>query len=186
MSDTDVFKIYKKCWNGALVWPQNDLPPPIKDQKSKQLSIYTIPDTKPGILTVNNYCDYPLHYVHLGGAGGQGVLAAKDTFETPLTGTVFKASKSANLEKVVLAEYNVDAKTGQLWYNWSLIECLGVTNGQKNSDTSLCAGFEAGLQLGNKQHFSYQCKPGTWCDDQAYFYQVSGLLRCRGRWQLIV
>jgi hypothetical protein len=178
MSDAEVMAIYQTCWPGKLVWPQNDLPTPAKDQAAKQLQIYSPPETKPGMLTVNNYCNYPIHYVHLGGSGGEGVLAPKGTFETPLTGTVFKASQTANLEKVVLLEYVVS--NSQLWYDLSLIECLGKTNGYQNTDTSQCVGFEAGLQLGNKEHFSFQCRPGTWCDDQAYFYQVSCYLRSRG------
>jgi hypothetical protein len=174
MSDADVFAIYHKCWAGKLTWPQNDMPTPVKEQDSKQLIIYTAPATKPNTLIIHNYCNYDIHYLHLNGANtlGNGILEAGATTESPLSGTVWKASKTATMEKVVLVEYNV-ASTGLLWYNLSLIECLGVTNGLKNKDTSACTGIEAGLQLGNKDNFSFQCKPGTWCDDQAYFYYVS-------------
>jgi hypothetical protein len=174
MSDADVFSIYHKCWNGKLTWPQNDLPTPVKEQDSKQLNVYKVPATKPHTLIVHNYCNYDIHYLHLNGATtlGAGVLKSGATAESSLSGTVWKASKTASLEKVTLVEYNV-AADGKLWYNLSLIECLGITNGLKIKDASACAGLDGGLQLGNKDNFSFQCKPGTWCDDQAYFYYVS-------------
>jgi hypothetical protein len=178
MSNNDVFAVYHTCWNGKLVWPQNDLPTPVKDQDSKQLNVYTIPASKPNTLTVHNYCNYNIYYQHLGVGStlGEGILYAGTSYEHAVTGTVWKGSKTASREKVVQVEYNVD-QLGMLWYNISLIDCLGMTDGMKNKDASACAGLEAGLQLGNKEHFSFQCKPGTWCDDQAYFYYVSLILR---------
>jgi hypothetical protein len=175
MSNEDVFKIYHTCWNGQLVWPQNDMPPPVTEQVSAQLSIYKKPVAKAGTLTVHNYCAYDIHYQHLGNglSGNTQVLSAGATSEYPLSGTVWKASKTPSLEKVVQIEYAVASNI--LYYDMSLIDCLGVTNGLKNKDTSGCVGLESGLQLGN-QGFSFQCQKGAWCDDQAYFYQVSSII----------
>jgi hypothetical protein len=174
MTNNDVFAIYHTCWDGKLIWPQNDMPQPVADQDSKQLNIYAIPATKPNTLTVHNYCNYDIYYQHLGVGStlGEGILSAGTSYEHAVTGTVWKGSRTPSREKVVQVEYNVD-QLGMLWYNISLIDCLGVTDKLKNKDTGACAGLEAGLQLGNKDHFSFQCKPGTWCDDQAYFYYVS-------------
>ena len=61
-----------------------------------------------------------------------------------------------------------------------MIDCLGIegrvaSTGKpiRNGNTSGCAGHEAGLQLGNAGTWSWQCAPRAWCDDQAYFYEVS-------------
>jgi hypothetical protein len=168
----------EKCYNGTRIpWPQNDLPPPLADTPIKQLKVFNPPETKPGRLIIHNYCNYPIHYVHWNGSInlGQGVLAAHDTFDNELSGTVWKATKTPESDKVVLVEYNVAADTGLLWYNLSLVKCLGVNPDNKmyTTDTSACAGHEAGLQFGNKGMMSYQCAPGRWCDDQAYLYDVS-------------
>lgn len=163
------------CWNGAIPWPQNDCPFPVNDgQGGQQLSLYSIPTTTPNTLTVHNYCDYDIYYLHLNGAStlGTGVLRAKDTFQSPLAGTNWKASKTPDNASPLQVEYTID-RTGVLWYNLSLIDCLVKKNGMNTKDTSLCAGHELGLQLGNKDMMSWQCKPGSWCDDQAYFYHVS-------------
>lgn len=173
MSDADVLAIKNTCWAGSLAWPQNDMPPPVIDEVTQQLSIYARPDTKANTLTIHNYCDYDIHYLHLDGPNkiGQDVLKARGTYESSLAGSVWKASKSTDFSKVTLIEYAVVAGK-ELWYNLSLIECLGVKDGKKTFDTSQCVGIEAGLQLGNSKadSFSFQCGAGTWCDDQAYFY----------------
>jgi hypothetical protein len=172
MSNEDVFKIYHTCWGGKLVWPQNDMPPPVTEQVSSQLSLYKQPAAKAGTLTVHNYCDYDIHYQHLGNglSGATQVLSAGTTSDYPLTGTVFKASKTASLAKVVQIEYSVAGNV--LYYDMSLIDCLAFKDGLRTKDASGCVGLESGLQLGN-QGFSFQCAKGAWCDDQAYFYEVS-------------
>ncbi|KAF1921470.1 hypothetical protein BDU57DRAFT_510287 [Ampelomyces quisqualis] len=172
MSSNEIFQIYHTCWSGKIAWPQNDMPPPVKDKVTKQLAVFTRPKTKPNTLTIHNYCDYDIHYLHLDGANTikQSVLKARHVYKSSLAGTVWKASKSANLAKATLIEYAVAGK--QLWYNLSMIDCLGEKDGKKTFDTSQCVGIEAGLQLGNSQadSFAFQCAPKTWCDDQAYFY----------------
>jgi hypothetical protein len=163
----------ESCWHGTIPWPQNDLPTPLADKPSKELNIYKKPATTPGQLTVHNYCDYDIHYQHLPDILDARVLKAGATFTSPLDGTVWKGSKTADMVKVVLIEY---ANKGTLlWYNLSLIKCLGVNpaNGLPTTDTSGCAGHEAGLQFGNEEVMVYQCAPGVWCDDQAYLYDVS-------------
>ncbi|KAH3979395.1 hypothetical protein HBI80_149820 [Parastagonospora nodorum] len=163
------------CYNGTRIpWPQNDLPPPLADKPIQQLHIFKKPETAPNTLTIHNYCNYPIYYVHWNGPQniGQGVIKAHDVFTSPLRGSVIKASKTPDLTKVVLIEYFNDKATKKLWYNLSLVKCLGVNprNGMYTTDTSACAGHESGLQFGNKQVMSYQCAPGWWCDDQAYLY----------------
>ncbi|KAF2825688.1 hypothetical protein CC86DRAFT_294505 [Ophiobolus disseminans] len=149
------------------------MPPPIADKvEANQLKLYTIPQTKPKTLTVRNYCSYKIFYQHVGSGGvlGNGTLEAGGTWATPtdIGGSNFKASKTEDLAKVVQVEYNRGAA---LWYNLSLIDCLARgPDGQRTKDATGCVGLEAGLQFGNKENKSFQCKPGTWCDDQAYFY----------------
>lgn len=159
------------CWGGSgIKWPQNDCPPPTQDKPIPQLDIFKRPASTPNTITFNNYCDYDIHYEHLGASFSDvGVLKAGGSKSAPLTGTVFKASKTPDRAKVVLVEYSV-AGDGKLWYNLSLVKCLGNKNGLYTSDMSGCAGHEAGLQFGNSQVRSYQCAPGLWCDDQAYLY----------------
>lgn len=190
MSAAQVNAIYKTCWNGQLVWPLGNTPAPCADVVTPQLSIYKKPEATANTLTVHNYCGYDIHFDHVKGFTTleSGVLAAGATIQRPLTGTVLKARKTKDSNKDMLVEYNV-AADGQLWYNLSLITCLGTTNGLPNADTSGCAGHEAGLQLGNPGSKTFQCKAGAWCDDQAYLYQVSTLLfqtmfiLCPGWWQ---
>lgn len=172
MSNAEVDAIYKTCWNGQLKWPLGDTPAPVADVVSPQLSIYGRPAAKPNTLTIHNYCGYDIYYNHFAGPNniGKGTLVANGVYESPLSGTVFKASKNPSGAKDLLIEYNV-AGDGNLWYNLSLITCLGETNGLPNSDTSACAGHEGGLQLGNTEAKSFQCAAGKWCDDQAYLYQ---------------
>jgi len=166
----------EKCYNGTRIpWPQNDLPPPLADKPIQQLNIFKKPETAPNTLTIHNYCNYPIYYEHLGVIQTEGLIKPHDTFTSPLSGTVVKASKTPDRAKVVLIEYFNDKTTNKLWYNLSLVKCLGVNpkNSMYTTDTSACAGHEGGLQLGNKKGMTYQCAPGWWCDDQAYLYDVS-------------
>lgn len=167
MSTAEVEAIYKTCWNGALEWPLPNQPNPVIDIVSPQLSLFPRPASTPHTLTVHNYCDYDVHFVHFnGGAAESGSLAPYSSIDRPLTGTVFKASKSANMGNDLLVEYSIDGN-GVLWYNLSLLTCM------VGGDTSACAGHEAGLQLSNPGKMAFQCGPGMWCDDQAYLYHVS-------------
>lgn len=165
MSTAEVASSLTTCWGGKLPMPSNGQPMPCADQPSKQLSVFTKPDSKANTLVVHNYCDYDIHYLHLGnGLNNQGTLAKRSTIEQPLSGTVFKASKSSDMSKDILIEYaNVN---GNVFYDLSLITCMSGT------DLSGCAGHDGGLQLGNQQGMSFQCPAGSWCDDQVYLYQV--------------
>jgi hypothetical protein len=175
MTNAAASAIAPTCWSGNIKWPQNDLPPPVEDKPIRQLSIFNIPASTPNTLIVHNYCAYDIHYLHLNGPStlDTGLLKAGASYTAPLSGTVWKASKTSDMAKVMLAEYNVPQGTNDLWYNLSLIECLASKDSWPTTDTSACAGHEAGLQFGNKQFKSYQCAPGMWCDDQAYLYRVS-------------
>jgi hypothetical protein len=177
MSDAQASAIAPTCHNGTIKWPSNDLPPPVEDAPFRQLSLYDIPATVPNTLIVHNYCDYDLHYTHRDSVKtlDTGILTAGATKQSPFTtedAGVWLASKTPDMVKAVQAEYTVSKATDALWYNLSLIPCLGSKNGLPNADTTECAGHEAGLQFGNQQFQTFQCAPGMWCDDQAYFYQV--------------
>lgn len=89
-----------------------------------------------------------------------------------------KVSKvEGSFAKPVQIEYS--GTEGRISFDISLIDCLGTVmdpeNGVyvKNGNTSACAGHEAGLQIGNDKSLSFQCRPGAWCDDQVYLYEVS-------------
>lgn len=174
MSTSDVEAIYKTCWNGQLKWPLPNTPNPVVDKVAPQLSIFSLPASKADTLIVHNYCSYDLYFNHFNGGNSleSGKLAARDSIERPLSGTVMKVSKTSDMAKDVLIEYAV-AGDGQLYYDLSLITCLGTTDGMENGSTKDCAGHEAGLQLGNAQSKSFQCAAEAWCDDQVYLYQVS-------------
>ncbi|KAF1847053.1 uncharacterized protein K460DRAFT_52514 [Cucurbitaria berberidis CBS 394.84] len=171
MSSSDVSAIYKTCWNGQLQWPLPGMPNPCLDVVAAQLNIFPLPITKPDTLTVHNYCSYNIYFNHFQGANmlESGNIAAGAKIDRPLFGSVLKVSKTPDMAKDVLVEYAV--ADGRLYYDLSLITCLGRTNGVENGDTSACAGHEAGLQLGNSKSKSFQCAAGAWCDDQAYLYQ---------------
>jgi hypothetical protein len=166
----------KSCYADRRVkWPQNDLPTPSVNEETRQLKVFTSPATSPNTLTVHNYCKYDIHYRREGQQGvlDSGILSAGTAYTTPLAGVgmVWKGSKSKDMGKVVLVEYSIDSTN--VWYNLSLVKCLGVKDGLYTTDTSGCAGHEAGLQFGNKGNRSFQCAAGMWCDDQAYLYDVS-------------
>ncbi|KAH7371048.1 hypothetical protein BKA66DRAFT_573224 [Pyrenochaeta sp. MPI-SDFR-AT-0127] len=171
MSSGEVDAIYKTCWNGQIKWPLPGTPNPVVDEVTPQLSIFPLPSTKPDTLIVHNYCSYDIYFNHFNGAHSleTGHIAGGASIERPLSGTVLKASKTADMAKDVLIEYAV-AGDGVLYYDLSLITCLGQTGGLDNGDLSACAGHEAGLQLGNANSKSFQCAAGAWCDDQAYLY----------------
>lgn len=138
-----------------------------------QLDLFPRPESTPETLTINNYCDYELHYEHFDGASktDTGVISAGGVFTSPLSGTVLKAYKTEAMTHPVLIEYS---NTESTYYDLSLIDCLGRDEeGARTGDTSACAGHEAGLQIGNAQSMTFQCGPGVWCDDQIYLYEVS-------------
>ncbi|KAI8931938.1 hypothetical protein NX059_010839 [Plenodomus lindquistii] len=161
MSVEEVKSIYTTCWGGAIPFPER-MPSP--DVVAEQLDVFTKPANTPDHLAVKNYCSYPIYYKHFDGSANpaQSVLEAGASISRPLTGTVFKASKTQDMAKELLVEY---AKHDSLWYNLSLITCV------EGGDLSKCPGHEGGLQLGNAEAKSFQCAPGAWCDDQAYVYQ---------------
>ncbi|CAO2655280.1 Nn.00g103440.m01.CDS01 [Neocucurbitaria sp. VM-36] len=171
MSTSEVEAIYKTCWGGILELPLPGTPNPVVDVVAPQLSIFTLPIAKADTLTVHNYCSYDIFFDHFKGESKleSGSISAGASFDSPLSGTVMKVSKSSNMGKDMLIEYSV--ADGNLYYDLSLITCLGQTDGLENNDTSGCAGHEAGLQLGNSVSKSFQCAAGAWCDDQVYLYQ---------------
>ncbi|OAL46611.1 hypothetical protein IQ07DRAFT_546866 [Pyrenochaeta sp. DS3sAY3a] len=174
MATSDVTAKVKTCWGGKIPWPLPNTPNPVVDEPAPQLSIFARPATKANTLTVHNYCSYDLYFNNFDGQIllEHGKLAAKSSIERSLGGDVMKVSKTNDMAKDVLIEYNVDG--GLLWYDLSLITCIGRdANGLENGDLKDCAGHEAGLQLGNSNanYKSFQCAPGAWCDDQVYLYQ---------------
>jgi hypothetical protein len=171
MTDAEVFSIYHTCHSGTITWPLADTPCPIIEMVTPQLNIFGRPESTPSTLTVHNYCSYDLFFQHLNGAGPlleTGSIPAGQTIHSPLAGTVMKVSKSQAMTKPVQIEYGAHG-----FYDLSLIDCLGSTNGTTNADTSACAGHEAGLQLSSPAGLAFQCASGAWCDDQVYLYEVS-------------
>jgi hypothetical protein len=175
MSDNDVLKIYHTCHDGAIKWPIAGRPNPIVNTEASQLKLYTPPKTTANMLTIHNYCNYPIDFDHWGQAKkiANGTLSASGTWgPEALSGSVWKARKQGikplqgKPYPDLLVEYVV--VKGRLTYDISLITCLG-----EGMDTSACPGHEAGLNLGNKEWKSFQCGPGKWCDDQVYLYEVS-------------
>lgn len=178
MATSDVIAIINTCWPGRLTWPLPNTPNPVVDKPAPQLSIFARPVSKANMLTVHNYCSYDLYFNNFNGPTllEHGKLAAKSSIERSLDGDVMKVSKTEDMAKDVLIEYNVNGD--QLWYDLSLITCIGRNpDGLENGDLKDCAGHEAGLQLGNSntKSKSFQCAAEAWCDDQVYLYQVSQL-----------
>jgi hypothetical protein len=178
LSDENLNAISQTCAFGASELPLNPgVPNPVDIPRAEQLSLFPRPNSTPDTLTLHNYCAYELYWSHYNGPAGEhdrGVLPAGGEIRRPLDGTVMKVSKTADMARDVLVEYSTpDDGPEDLWYNLSLITCLGRLNGKVTADVSGCAGHEAGLQVDQTGGFAFQCEAGTWCDDQAYFYGVS-------------
>ncbi|UPX15056.1 uncharacterized protein EKO05_0005520 [Ascochyta rabiei] len=162
-------------------WPLPDTPMPTVDNVDiPQLSLFPRPDSTSNTLTIYNFCDYDLFFEpHVGNTLAEiGHIPAGGKLDRPFesapegSGINLKVSKTeGDYSKPVQIEYAVSA--GTVWYDISLIDCLGRTDGMRNGDTTACAGHEAGLQMGPaKDALSFQCGAGAWCDDQAYLYEV--------------
>lgn len=170
-----------------IPWPLPSTPKPVIDNvDAPQLMLFSRPAAVANKITVYNYCGYDLWVEpYLGSISADVVqVPAGDKYAWPLTtnddgsGNNLKISKiKENFNAPVQVEYSV--AYGKVWYDLSLIDCLGRTGATikgkivRNGDTSACAGHEAGLQLGNANAMTFQCGPGVWCDDQAYMYEVS-------------
>lgn len=182
----DSWSIPKTCpWQ--IPWPLPNTPMPVIDGvDSPQFDLFPRPNVSAFEMTVYNFCSYDLWLEPHVGPRVEIVehVAANGIYSRPFQaadeglGINLKVSKTeANFEKPVQIEYSVTGST--IWYDISLIDCLGKTGELKyekpvrNGDTSACAGHEAGLQLGNAQAKSFQCGAGVWCDDQAYLYEAS-------------
>lgn len=170
-----------------IPWPLPSTPMPVIDNvDAPQLILFSRPVVVADRITIFNYCKYDLwvgpyfgnilaevEHVPAGGKFDWQLTTASDG-----SGNNLKVSKvKDNFTHPVQIEYTV--ASGRVWYDISLIDCLGRTGEMKrgkvvrNGDTRACAGHEAGLQLGNANAMTFQCGPGVWCDDQAYMYEVS-------------
>ncbi|KAF1834728.1 hypothetical protein BDW02DRAFT_497713 [Decorospora gaudefroyi] len=171
ISAEEVSTFVHTCHSGTIQWPlPPDAPMPVVDLNgtaSPQLTLFSCPPSSPNTLTVHNYCAYDIFYTHLNVdvVLGADRIRAGATLHTPLAGTVFKAHQSALCTQPVQIEY------AGSYFDISLIDCVGRTDGVRNSDTSACVGHEAGLQLSNPGGRAWQCGAATWCDDQAYLYE---------------
>jgi hypothetical protein len=154
------------------------MPMPVVDNLTwTQLSLFARPESTPSKLTVMNYCSYDLYFEHWNEAVklSSGVIASGGSCKEAIAGTVMKVGKDSIVGQPVQIEYS--APNG--FYDLSLIDCLarseveGPQKGFRTADTSACAGHEHGLQLSNPGSKAFQCAAGAWCDDQAYFYEVS-------------
>ncbi|KAH8688582.1 hypothetical protein GQ44DRAFT_638310 [Phaeosphaeriaceae sp. PMI808] len=168
-------------WN--IVWPLPDTPMPVIDhERIPQHNLFRRPTTVGNSVIVYNYCRYDLWVRPHVGNNVNAVeripsqRSKRFDIEKRDLAVNLKVSKiESNFAKPVQIEYAV--ANGALWYDLSLIDCLGTTGEARdgkpvrNGDTSACAGHEAGLQLGNANDMTFQCGPGAWCDDQAYLYE---------------
>ena len=192
MSKEDVEKMMKKGACDMGDWPlPSSVPLPVVDEDSAQLNLFARPESStPNTLTMYNYCPYDLYFVHVKEYGvvledGEGTtLPAGGSASRTLAGTTMKVSKSKDLTWPLQIEYAGD------FYDMSLIDCLGTTDGEPlnnarkvtiTSDTSRCAGHEAGLHLSQPVGPTFQCDADLWCDNQAFMYEVS---RCEVMWVL--
>jgi hypothetical protein len=184
MSEADVSKMRASCNSGD--WPlAPGVPMPIVETEVAQLNLFCRPEsTTPNALTMYNYCPYDLYFVHYTDYGnvledgGGTVLAPGQSASRTLAGSAMKVYKTKSLDWPFQIEYS------DIFYDMSLINCLGTTDGKPLSneegrhvtittDTSRCAGHEAGLHLSQPEGPTFQCEPGLWCDGQAFMYEVS-------------
>jgi len=181
-SDKKLLETAHSCLTGPQELPLNDgVPNPVDITTIEQLNVFSRPESVAGTVTMHNYCGYDLWWFHYSDNGEieHGHLPAGGTVAKPAVGSVMKVTKTNALGRELLVEYCHDKKDPSiLWYNLSLIVCIGKEDSKITTDTTQCAGHEAGIQLGQSE-FAFQCEAGKWCDDQAYFYGVSRqLLRC--------
>jgi hypothetical protein len=134
-----------------IPWPLPDTPMPTIDNVNiPQLSLYPRPDSTANTLTIYNYCDYDLYFEpHVGNTVEDvGHISAGDKLDRPFeaapegSGVNLKVSKTkGDYSKPVQIEYAVSS--GTVWYDISLIDCLGRTeDGLRNGDTSLCCRWD--------------------------------------------
>jgi hypothetical protein len=183
------WSVPKTCpWD--IPWPLPDTPMPVVDNVDiPQLSIFPRPTAVHDTVTVYNFCDYDLWLESNVGnvvAGMEQIFPGRKLDRLFHAGERghginFKVSRAeADFTNPVQVEYMAD-EYGKVWYDLSLIDCLGKTgeirNGKpvRNGNTSACAGHEAGLQIGNENAnaTTFQCAAGAWCDDQVYLYEAS-------------
>jgi hypothetical protein len=181
-----VGSICKTCHDGIIQWPlpsSSDgvpMPMPVVEGEAPQPSFFPRPESTPYKLSIMNYCPYDLYFLHLDGVNtdakgaatilGQGVISGNGgSCSEDAIGSVMKVGKDSIIGQPVQIEY------GGNFYDMSLIDCLrrDAATGMRTADTSACAGHEYGLQLSNPGSRAWQCDSGAWCDDQAYFYEVS-------------
>lgn len=169
-----------------VAWPLPDTPMPVVDHVAlPQLSLFPRPVTSPSTIFIYNFCDYDIWVLPILGEDVLPVehVAKGARHSRPLAPTANNSGTSLKVSKIkddfsrpVQIEYTAQ-DDGRVFFDLSLIDCLGRSAFQndsllRNNNTSACAGHEAGLQFGNSQSKSFQCGPATWCDDQAYFYEV--------------
>jgi len=181
--DPDELKaVAHSCSTGPAELPLNQgVPRPVKITTVPQLDVFPRPESVGGMLTMHNYCGYDLYWSHVNGKKvlsdpedtkvfETGHLPAGGTETRPLAGDNMKVSKTASGDQPVQLEYTHAGE--KLWYNLSLIDCLGRKDAKITADMTHCVGHEAGIQMGQPE-FAFQCEAGKWCDDQAYLYGVS-------------
>ncbi|KAI4937489.1 uncharacterized protein J4E92_002220 [Alternaria infectoria] len=161
-SEEDLIKHASTCARGPEQLPLNPgVPRPVEITKIPELDLFPPPESVPGILTMHNYCGYDLYWFHFHDTEFEhGSLPAGGTEARPLAGKVMKVSKTTPMSHELQVEY-APKTNGELWYNLSLINCIAWQNGKLTTDTSGCAGHEAGLQLGQNGGLAFQCRSYT-------------------------
>lgn len=156
----------KACgWD--IPWPLPDTPMPVIDNEDiPQLSIFQRPATVANSITIYNFCEYDLWLEPNVGSVVASIqhISPRGKINRPFHtaeqgfGVSLKVSRvEASFENPVQVEYAVKGD-GKVWYNLSLIDCLGKTgeirNGKpvRNGNTSACAGHEAATDRKCKRH----------------------------------
>jgi hypothetical protein len=124
--------------------------------------------------TVINSCPYPIHLTSVPQGAQSKILQPHTTYTETIRvpsnngGVSIKLSKTAS-GPVNQFEYTLDKKTGVVYYDMSLIDCV------KGRDSKQCVGHEKGLSLSaGKGCKAFKCRPGEYCDKQAYFIPEAG------------
>ena len=135
----------------------------------------------PGAASVLNSCPYPVYIKsdgHISCEGSQEVqlVAPQSVYTEDLRtckdgGISLKISKTPDMQAPMQFEYSVWPDNKMVSYDMSFLSCL--KNDHDEKDLRACAGQEHGMQtVGGTQAdehcATYFCRPGEWCDKQAY------------------
>jgi hypothetical protein len=172
------------------VLPNLQHPTPSPQTDPSQSSIYPVAEPTtfhnlipvPSSALLKNSCAYPVYIWSTGHASCASLstagmhLTPNGTYISALRkcadgGVSLRVSKTENADKVMQFEYAVWDDEVTVSYDISYLNCM------EGKDLGECAGHDGGIQAvggGDCQRFS--CKPGEYCDRQAYVVAEFGYL----------